>query len=131
MQSAFYAKNPFKNLKYCIQRIKRGYCDADLWDMDRWFLSLIVPMLRQFGDTQVGWPAWVEQQCAAEAGAGADDEEVDKLCAQTWKATINQLASDFETLEKMCMEDGDPTQRETLKNACFNSFSEMFFDLWD
>lgn len=54
MRSAFYSKHPLKNMKYCIQRIKRGYCDADLWDIDHWFLAVIVPMLRQFAKTRTG-----------------------------------------------------------------------------
>ena len=39
MRTAFYSNKPPKNLKYCIQRIKRGYCYADLWEIDSWFLS--------------------------------------------------------------------------------------------
>ena len=38
IRTAFYSKHPLKNLKYCIQRIKRGCCDADLWEIDSWFL---------------------------------------------------------------------------------------------
>lgn len=34
MNSAFKSKNIFSNLKYAYQRIKRGYCDADLWEID-------------------------------------------------------------------------------------------------
>ena len=56
MLSAFQTKNQFWNLKYCIQRIRRGYCDGDLYELDVWFVSVIVPMLRQLEKTKEGYP---------------------------------------------------------------------------
>lgn len=36
-----------RGIKYCYQRIKRGYSDVDVWNMDCWFLKIIPSMLRQ------------------------------------------------------------------------------------
>ena len=32
------------------QRLERGFCDADVWNMDRWFLVVVPPMLRELAE---------------------------------------------------------------------------------
>ena len=132
MRTAFYSRKPLKNLKYCIQRIKRGYCDADLWNIDCWFLGVIVPMLRQFSRTQMGWPGRLQSKITAEMGDGVDSNQLDEICQQKWKEILNKLADDFETLERMHYDiETKDKEREALKNKCFKTFSEYFFELWD
>lgn len=131
MRSAFRSKNPIKNLKYCIQRILRGYCDADLWAIYEWFLLIIVPILRQFSESQMGWPMWLQEQCIAELGDRMNNEEIDEICQQRWKMMLNELADDFERIEEFNDDLETVQQREALKNDCFKRFSEYFFNLWD
>ena len=88
MRSAFYTKKPLKNLKYCIQRIRRGYCDADLWDIDSWFMSVIVPMLRQFDKTRFGWPTPIQEQYIEEHMAKYEAEGMSN------KDAMKQVAKD-------------------------------------
>lgn len=59
----FERKRPWKlpklmlrNIKYSIQRVTKGYCDKDLWNIDCWFMNLMPDMLQQFKDTKHGNP---------------------------------------------------------------------------
>jgi hypothetical protein len=38
----------FSEIKYCYQRITKGYSDRDLWNMDYWFINTIPNMLKDF-----------------------------------------------------------------------------------
>lgn len=44
-------------IKECYQRIKRGWCDSDVFSIDNWFESVIVDMLKQLKETKHGYPA--------------------------------------------------------------------------
>ena len=55
----YYLTHPhifFRHLKYNIrdawQRITRGYCDSDVFNMDYWFLDIMPPMLRQIAQSE-------------------------------------------------------------------------------
>ena len=57
----YYIKKPWKffqqcgrNIKRAWQRVTRGYCDSDVWNMDSWLLAILPPMLRQLRDDEVG-----------------------------------------------------------------------------
>lgn len=143
MRSAFYTKKPLKNFKYCIQRIRRGYCDADLCDMDSWFMSVIVPMLRQFDKTRFGWPTPIQEQYIeehmAKYGVDRDEllcnygEELEEVCNKKWSEILNKLADDFEMVNELEFSNkrGDQEKQEELKNKCFETFAKWFFYLWD
>ena len=108
MRSAFYSKNPIKNLKYCIQRIKRGYCDADLWAIDEWFLAVIVPMLRQFNDTRTGGcPRRLQGRFIADIKDKADSDKLYEIGNRKWSDALNRLANDFETLHDLSLKNAD------------------------
>ena len=46
----------FRDLKYCGQRIQKGYCDKDVWDLDYWFELVIPDMLQDLRDVHIGYP---------------------------------------------------------------------------
>ena len=50
--SVYSIKTPIKNIKHflfdlkcCRDRIRKGYCEKDAWDMDRWFLEVVPGVL--------------------------------------------------------------------------------------
>lgn len=70
-------KNLFYNIKYKIQRMKKGYTDEDLFCMHDWFIKIIPKMLEEFCNDLIGYPCnsedlkeevrkfpvnWLEQQ---------------------------------------------------------------------
>jgi len=59
----YYIKHPQymfkqirKKLKYCWQRITKGYCDADIWNWDAWLLELIPQMLDELATVTDAYP---------------------------------------------------------------------------
>ena len=38
----------FSDLKCCLDRIRKGYCEKDLWEIDTWFLNVMPDMLEEF-----------------------------------------------------------------------------------
>lgn len=40
--------NIFKKIKYLYQRITKGYCDKDLWDLDYFIISKVRKPLKEF-----------------------------------------------------------------------------------
>lgn len=49
-----------RNIKYSFQRVTKGYCDKDLWNIDYWFMNLMPDMLQQFKETKHGFPSCLE-----------------------------------------------------------------------
>ena len=56
-QPRYYITHPWKFVAQCgrnmhaaWQRITKGYCYRDTWNMDDWFLSVAPPMLRAIAD---------------------------------------------------------------------------------
>ena len=91
-------KRPIQRLKWLHkakkQRIERGYCDGDLWNMDQWFLEVIPPMLRQLAEDDLGFP---------EPEFGTKEE---------WKDWLTTLADHFEACSEVAIEDQNPYKHE-------------------
>ena len=52
----YIVKQFFRDIKYSHQRITKGYCDKDLWDISDWFLKLMPDMLAEYKKTRHGSP---------------------------------------------------------------------------
>lgn len=46
-----------RNIKYCWQRVRYGYCDHDVWDTAHWFLHLVPSMLEEMSENAHGFPS--------------------------------------------------------------------------
>lgn len=45
-----------RQFKWAYQRIVRGYCDYDVWDLDTYYLDLFYETLNHLADTTHGYP---------------------------------------------------------------------------
>ena len=52
----------YYNIKYFIQRGRRGYSDFDLMDMDTYLLDLITNMLKDFKNKKDGFPSNLDEE---------------------------------------------------------------------
>ena len=105
-----------RNFKFCLQRIRRGWSDADVWNMDTWFVNVVPDMLRSLADNTHSFPIeFVEQYKNYE------------LASQMWQYTLRGMADLFEKSYGDGIEDVSPED----KDRAFEVFSKYFFDLWD
>ena len=85
-----YYSNPLKavqqfckNIKYAYQRVKYGYCDKDVWNIDDWFLSIVPNMLEDLRTTSHWDP---ETQLEPDAG-----EISSKESPQKWNDILSEM----------------------------------------
>ena len=50
----------FRQFKWAYQRITRGYCDADVWDLDSYYLDLFYDTINKLADITHGYPGTEE-----------------------------------------------------------------------
>lgn len=72
------------------QRIKRGYCDEDVWSIDFWFCKTIAPMLRQLAKTTHGC-ALLDENGDVIYKENTSSEELD-IYAKRWEGTLLHMA---------------------------------------
>lgn len=47
----------FRQFKWAYQRITRGFCDFDTWDLDNYYLELFYQTLNHLAENTHGWPS--------------------------------------------------------------------------
>lgn len=96
-----------RNIKYSFQRITKGYCDKDLWNIDYWFMNLMPDMLQQFKDTKHGSLSCLEKEHADEHGNFCNDE-----CHTEWDKILDKMIFLFREMNEDTCRKKNPYQRE-------------------
>lgn len=55
------------DLKCCLDRISKGYCVKDLWEIDTWFLGIMPEMLEEFNHHKNSYPNTFFEQMRSKA----------------------------------------------------------------
>lgn len=114
--------------KYGRQRVKRGYSDRDVWDIDLWFLSVMPKMLQQLKETRHGSPAELGESYVNDDGVMVNDkchEEWDKILDRMI-FLLGEMKVDISEISREIVQ-----YREDCKNEFFDLFSKYFWYLWD
>jgi len=77
-----------KEIKYGIQRIKRGYSDRDTWDFNSYLNSIIPKAVRKIKDDGYGCPSDLY-----------DSKNKDNF--HKWKDVLEDIAQGFESAEAL------------------------------
>lgn len=109
----------FRNIKYSWQRITKGYCDKDLWNIDNWFMSLMPDMLQQFKDTRNGSPAALGTEYMDENGILCNDE-----CHAEWDKILDEMIFLFREMNEETCQKKNPYEAE--HDRVFREFEERF-----
>lgn len=119
---AFYAYNPHKyisqlwdEVKYFIQRGRRGYSDRDAWSLD-WYLMMWLPKaLKQLKRTKHGHPC--------------------DLTEESWSKLLDQMIEGLEAERKWIAMEWESEQESTdlqkKGTEGLNLLVARFHDLWD
>ena len=109
-----------RRAKWKRQRIHRGFCDWDWWDLDYFYLNLFVNSLRYYAKNTIGFspslaPTYEEYQARILRLADMFEELAD------WEET-NADRRDFEQEFK---------EKDELTKKAFTELAEVFWSLWD
>lgn len=129
-------KRWLRNIKHAYQRIKYGYCERDVWDIDRWFLNVMPNMLQELRETAHGFPFEVSKM------VGYDDRnpnpEKDREAKDKWDSILGEMEFYLrEANGETCREKNQEEEelRYSYRNECKDKglklFGEWFWDLWD
>lgn len=146
-----FLTNMPKRIKFFYQRGKRGYSDQDVWSMDWWFFSVVIPMLKQLRDTKQGYPSefktpeeWDRELDtmihyfteATEEGCSEKNEYEEQYNKRWWDSfyekSMAYVIDDSELRDKYLQRSYEIDEyREDMKNKGFEMFSKYFWNLWD
>ena len=121
-------RNLFRNIKFCHQRIKWGWCEQDAWNMDVWFLNVAPQMLRYLCKTSHGCPCdmtmkqWKKTLYTMEFLLREADED---MCSMKNEYDVKQPKQ----YQKRMLEIA--RYREDCKDKAFNMMKKYFYHLWD
>ena len=69
-----------KRKKYAKQRATQGFCDADIYSINNWFLSIIPKMIRELKKVNLGIPNYIHMQAYYDNKYKTDMTEEDFIC---------------------------------------------------
>ncbi|MBE5951549.1 MAG: hypothetical protein E7260_08145 [Lachnospiraceae bacterium] len=75
-----------KCLKWSKQRITRGYCDYDVWEMFSFLQTIIPDMLQTLKDTRMGSPSYLGENYTNEDGILVND-----TCHEEWDKILDRM----------------------------------------
>jgi hypothetical protein len=117
-------KDTYREIRWGIQRWRRGYSDRDVWSMDHFLSSVIPPAFRQLRSELHGVPGHIAEK----------HDSVDEAAVE-WGEILEKIAAGFEawhTLFEECPRDWN--RRDELQ-AKFDEgarlFVEHFGAFWD
>ena len=123
LRRPFYRiRDAFREVKWCVQRARRGFADPDIWDLGDRTVALILKMLTEFQKNNTeGYPLYfqeafyekfkteigcdyTEYRCVAKTPSMEAWKELEyKECRKKWLDTIDELIHLFsDAQEETC-----------------------------
>ena len=98
-----------RRIKFCYQRLTRGFDDRDLWSLDVTIAKFVLPRLRVFKDIHKGYPG--------------------ELDSNKWDSTITTM---IEAFEEIVSDDYYSfLNYKTKIEPGLKLFAKYFCSLWD
>lgn len=97
--------------KWIEQRATKGVCDADVWNLDTYFLNVIINGLTAYQQEKNGCPTYMTQE--------QWDGFLENLVARFKRAL--RLKEDFDTLD----------EAQDAADSAFKYLSAHLFELWN
>jgi len=151
--------NFFREIKFAVQRARRGFCDRDVWEINTWFLTILPKMLLELEKHHTGYPfsikdAWFEAHREAFADAVreyeasyreemswqeffhfryADTDDREEQYDQLWCDTLRRMAFLFSEAAKneITTDEDKRAYYESCQAEGLGLFAKHFGDLWD
>ena len=129
----------YNEIKWFIQRGRKGYCEKDLWSIDHWMATTFARMLEDFATENLGYPDHFAEKMRQYISSGdllqinetvfmnrGSEEDYDYV---VWQNTVIEMSRLFKktNLEKDAITDNEA--RENLKCA-LKLLEICYFDLF-
>ena len=141
-------KDTYRNIRYFIQRGKRGYSDCDIWGLNYYLADIITNSVRELKEQVHGVPCDIPKKVGEKHSFNL------KKSIKEWKRILGEIQWTFEIVHRINENDWfivrDERKRSKYKNLEKNSkyhvmtkkeckrykngwklFQKYFFDLWD
>lgn len=118
-----------REVRWGIQRWRRGYSDRDVWNLDNHLATIIPPMMRQLGHELHGVPGTLAMAFEVET-----HEERMELATAEWRRILEAVAVGFESWPNLDEADpGSERYDELVRNWETGTalFIEHFGGFWD
>ena len=114
-----------RKLKWRCQRFIRGWADEDTWDIDRWFIKTLSPILKKFKENNDSHPFKLSE----EEWDTILDNMIYYLEGMNEEGAVNQLYGEGANLT---VDDYKEISNHmaTSKEKFFELFVQYFYDLW-
>lgn len=107
-------RNLFKNIHCCYERITKGFCSRDIWNMDDYVIRLLRDMFKYFADNCQGYP-----------GDGSAEGE----SMEAWEKYLNNISYLLnQSLESVNI---DSNVRKSAREEAFKYILKRFDNFWD
>jgi hypothetical protein len=127
----YWLKDRPREIRWFLQRGKRGFADCDIWDFDDYLIDVISAGLKQLKK--------VQQTCPTEIFDKYEHlsiEERDKATQKEWNEILDRIIEGFDAakvlLDMYCeLDEKERKDIEQIRQRGFDLFKEYFFNLWD
>lgn len=125
-------RDAFYNVKYGIQRWRRGYSDVDLWNLCDWFHEMMGKMLPEIRKRHHGYPVGMTN----EEYEGKLDRLIELQPYLDWYTGENIVKAELGIKDELFLRSKEDVEAVNKRNTekkdeFFNLFSELFYNLWD
>lgn len=139
----------FRRIKWAWQRITKGYCDYDVWDIDYYLSNLLWHILEDFSNTTNTFPNrfetyenWIKyiKEVSNNFRLTLEDE-YPTPCLDNWSDNLpegwpnvdDELDSAGQERAAAMREESKNIWQSRInnKNSGLEALSEVWFDLWD
>lgn len=118
-------RKPFRSIKFAIQRMKKGYCDYDTWDIDAYLDQVLPGMLRQMADEGKAHPYDTTPEKWA-----ADLKYAAHCIEKAAKLDMDWGDGEFDGAEKFKCMNENAIKAKWLRKTAFEWIVEHYRDLW-
>ena len=116
--------NVRQNIKFFVQRGRKGYCDKDLWEINTWFSQTVSRMMKEYSKVNISFPEESDSICPRY------NEMSDEEKYRAWSELVYHIGALLEQSGGYHIPWDITDEHERAKDKAFNLMRDNFFDLW-
>ena len=132
--------NLFKHIKYSFQRMRKGYCDYDVFAINHWFLRIMPQMLTELQEKRKSFPEVLAERYVEKNRGDIPYQEyydkhlieIEDFCNEEWGDILDKMIVGFTRMEKIYYTYGKKADEEKtrLQQENLALFLEWFYNLY-